>query len=153
MIEHPKLIIDSGKEEVDPILYRRYVGKLIQLIHICYDICLAVGLLHQRGVKQIRRYLNRIRNHGILFVKGEQLAMVGHVDFDYAGDRANGSSTTGFVFQQGTSSTLWHSKCQLAVALSSTKSAIKLAYNLILHQHTKHISKHYHYSREKIESK
>lgn len=96
MIDKPRLMLDTGEDEVDPTLNRKHVGKLIQLTHTRYDISLAVGICswfmqrsqtsHLKGVKRIWRYLSGTRDHGILFVKGEKSTLTGHVDSDYAGD-------------------------------------------------------------------
>lgn len=200
MVERPKFTLDTGEEDVDPALYRKHVGKLIQLTYSRYDISLVVGICNRYAeiptpahatIKRIWRYLNGTRDYGILFVRGEKSVLTGHVDSNYAGDTENGQSTTGFIFQLRSSPISWHSKRQTTVALSSTEaeyrslsdatrelvrintlltdlrvkqhipttifcdneSAIKFAYIPVFHQWTKHISTHYHYSREKIESR
>ena len=58
----------------------------------------APQLPHLKAIKRIWRYLSGTKDFGILFAKGEELVLMGHVDSDYASDIKNGRSTTGFIF-------------------------------------------------------
>lgn len=130
MVQRPQLLLEDD-EEVDPTVYRRHIGELIQLTHTLYNINLEVGICSRymqrpltsllKAIKRIWRHLSRTRDYGILFVRGEKLTLTRHVDFHYVADIENGQSTTGFVFQLGSSPVQWHSKRQSIVALSSTK--------------------------------
>ena len=56
-------------------------------------------LRHMKVVKKIWKYVSGTRDHGILFVKRDELNFMGHVDPDYTSDIENELSTTGFLFE------------------------------------------------------
>ena len=97
------------------------------------DIAAAVGVLsqymskpskdHWTGVKRILRYLKGTLKYGLKFsVHEEEPELFGYSDADWAGDVDTRRSTSGYVFQIGTSTVSWSSRKQATVAKSSTEA-------------------------------
>ena len=125
--------LSDGDERSDRTTYQQAIGCLIYLAtRTRPDIAASVGILskfmadpgpaHWSGVKRILRYLQGTRNYGLVFVGGEQDALLGYSDSDWAGDIITRRSTSGYVFQLGQSTISWCSKKQQTVAKSSTEA-------------------------------
>ena len=82
------------------------VGKLIYLSHARPDIVYVVGVVsrfmhrpqihHITTVMRILRYLKGISSKGILFKKNDHLDLLAFTDADWAGDRDDRRSTSGY---------------------------------------------------------
>ena len=97
------------------------------------DIAAAVGVLsqymsrpskdHWIGVKHVLRYLKGTLMYGLKFsAHEEEPELFGYSDADWAGDVDTRRSTSGYVFQIGSSTVSWSSKKQATVAKSSTEA-------------------------------
>ena len=97
------------------------------------DIAAAVGVLsqymsrpskdHWIGVKHVLRYLKGTLMYGLKFsAHEEEPELLGYSDVDWAGDVDTRRSTSGYVFQIGSSTVSWSSKKQATVAKSSTEA-------------------------------
>ena len=97
------------------------------------DIAAAVGVLsqymaspskdHWIGVKRVLRYLKGTLKYGLKFTAhGEEPELFGYSDADWAGDVDTRRSTSGYVFQIGSSTVSWSSRKQATVAKSSTEA-------------------------------
>ena len=97
------------------------------------DIAAAVGVLsqymsrpskdHWIGVKRVLRYLKGTLMYGLKFcAHEEEPELLGYSDTDWAGDVDTRRSTSGYVFQIGSSTVSWSSKKQATVAKSSTEA-------------------------------
>uniref|UniRef100_A0A5S6QJM5 Reverse transcriptase Ty1/copia-type domain-containing protein n=1 Tax=Trichuris muris TaxID=70415 RepID=A0A5S6QJM5_TRIMR len=68
------------------------------------------------------RYLGATKHVKLRLSSAGELELRCYVDADWAGDRVDRKSTTGFVFQLGSSVVAWTSRKQSTVALSSTEA-------------------------------
>ena len=96
------------------------------------DISAAVGVLsqymsrpsndHWIGVKHVLRYLKGTLKYGLKFTAHEEEPeLFGHSDADWTGDVDARRSTSGYVFQIGSSTVSWSSGKQATVAKSLRK--------------------------------
>jgi len=98
------------------------------------DLAYAVGTLghhtsnpgeeHTRALNRVFRYLQGTKNRALTFQRGmkDGLVLKGYADADWASDKNDRKSTSGYVFMLGGGITSWSSKKQSAVALSSTEA-------------------------------
>ena len=78
---------------------------------------------HWIGVKRVLRYLKGTLKYGLKFTAHEEEPeLYGYSDADWAGDVDTRRSTSGYVFQVGSSTVSWSSRKQGTVAKSSTES-------------------------------
>nr|GEX37848.1 putative RNA-directed DNA polymerase [Tanacetum cinerariifolium] len=94
------------KELADKGRYQRMVRKLIYLLHTRPDIAYAVGVVsqfmhqpqknHMKAVMRILRYLKGTTEHGVLFKPNGHLVTQLYTDADWAGDKGNRRSTSGY---------------------------------------------------------
>ena len=125
--------LNEKEEVVDQQQYQSVVGSLMYL-SVCTrpDIAYAVGTLarysskpgrsHWTAVKRVLRYLKGTANHGIVFRGGASGNIVGYSDADWAGDREDRKSTSGYLFQIAGGPISWRSKKQDTVALSTAEA-------------------------------
>ncbi|KAG7599419.1 Integrase catalytic core [Arabidopsis suecica] len=116
----------------DAPLYRKIVGKLIYLTNTRPDICYAVNqvsqhmqtptVYHWSMVERILRYLKGSSGQGIWMGKNSNTEIVGYCDADYAGDRLDRRSTTGYCTFIGGNLVTWKTKKQKVVSCSSAES-------------------------------
>ncbi|KAL0745535.1 hypothetical protein Bca101_101970 [Brassica carinata] len=114
--------IEDSKPYQDPKLYRKLVGKLIYLTISRPDICFAVNQVsqhmqvpkehHWRMVERILMYLNGSPDQGVWMGCNGSTEVVGYCDADWAGDRADRRSTTGYCTFIGGNLVTWKSKKQ-----------------------------------------
>lgn len=82
------------------------VGKLIYLSHTRPDIAYAVGVVskfmdrpqadHMDAIIRVLRYLKGTSSKGILYSKYRDLDLVGYTNADWAEDRDDRKSTSGY---------------------------------------------------------
>jgi len=124
-----------NEAEVDITEYQRCIGSLMYLM-ICTrpDIAYSVGVLshhvscpgkaHMQAVKWIFRYLRGTSQYRLEYQSDDEMdsGLRVFVDSDWAGDRVDRKSISGFVvmFEGGTVS--WGSKKQMSVALSTVEA-------------------------------
>ncbi|KAJ9559500.1 hypothetical protein OSB04_004660 [Centaurea solstitialis] len=135
MIMNQKLYMEEKAEPADKERYQRMVGKLIYLSHTRPDIAYAVGVVsqfmhqpqkdHMEAVLRIIRYLKGTAGHGVLFQPNGHLETQLYTDADWAGDKGNGRSTSGYFTLVGGNLVTWRSKKQNVVALSSAESEFR----------------------------
>jgi hypothetical protein len=70
----------------------------------------------------LRGYLKCTLNDGIVYRRNEGVILKGYSDSDYAGDKTDRKSTTGFEFQINDAPISWCSQKQPVVAVSSTEA-------------------------------
>ncbi|KAL0641881.1 hypothetical protein Bca4012_102535 [Brassica carinata] len=124
--------IEDSKPYQDPKLYRKLVGKLIYLTITRPDICFAVNQVsqhmqvpkehHWRMVERILMYLNGSPDQGVWMGCNGSTEVVGYCDADWAGDRADRRSTTGYCTFIGGNLVTWKSKKQKVVSCSSCEA-------------------------------
>ncbi|KAF2359200.1 Reverse transcriptase RNA-dependent DNA polymerase [Trinorchestia longiramus] len=119
-------------EECDKDLYQSAVGSLLYLsTRTRPDITFAVNNVakycskplknHWTGVKRIFRYLKGTSELGILY-SNCSAKCVGCSDADWAGDRSDRKSTSGYCFTLSNSVITWRSVKQSCVALSTAEA-------------------------------
>jgi transposase InsO family protein len=121
-------------EPVDKSAYQSLVGSLMYLmLGTRPDLANAVGAVaqhcvnpghqHWAAAKRILRYVKGTVNQGILFGGSDASNdLVGYADADWAGDRNDRKSVSGFVFLFGGGPVSWASKKQTTVALSTAEA-------------------------------
>ncbi|KAL0641362.1 hypothetical protein Bca4012_102813 [Brassica carinata] len=124
--------LEDSKLFHDPKLYRKLVGKLIYLTITRPDICFAVNQVsqhmqapkdhHWRMVDRVLSYLNGSPSQGVWMGCNGSTEVVGYCDADWAGDRADRRSTTGYCTFIGGNLVTWKSKKQKVVSCSSAEA-------------------------------
>ena len=115
--------------------YKEAIGALLYLsTRTRPDTAQAVSMLARhsadptsenwRDVKRKFRYLKGTESYGLQFRKGDLMLPeeVAFSDADWAGDKANRKSTSGFVVKVNGNSVAWMSKKQSSTALYSTEA-------------------------------
>ena len=113
-------------------MYRKIVGKLIYLTLTRPDLCFAVNQVsqhmqepkqrHWEMVNRILRYLRGTHDQGIWMGKNGNTEVVGYCDADWAGDRMDRRSTTGYCTLIGGNLVTWKTKKQKVVSCSSAEA-------------------------------
>ncbi|KAF2305385.1 hypothetical protein GH714_004872 [Hevea brasiliensis] len=80
------------------------------------------SLGHLAATKRVLRYLKGTADHGIWYLKGEDLKLEGYVDSDSACCMDDMRSTSGHVFSLGSGPFSWNSKKQEVVAQSTAEA-------------------------------
>ncbi|WZY94082.1 hypothetical protein YC2023_066411 [Brassica napus] len=116
----------------DAKLYRRMVGKLIYLTITRPDIYFAVNQVsqhmqapkvhHWKMVDRILRYLSGSHGQGVWMGCNGSTEVVGYCDADWAGDRVDRRSTTGYCTFIGGNLVTWKSKKQKVISCSSAEA-------------------------------
>nr|GEV78015.1 uncharacterized mitochondrial protein AtMg00810-like [Tanacetum cinerariifolium] len=111
---------------------------------------------HMNAALRIVRYLKGIAGHGVLFRSNRHLNIQMYTDVDWAGDKGNKRSTSGYFSLVGGNLVTWRSKKQKVVSLSSTeaefRAAIQISENPVQHDRTKHVEVDRHFIKEKLEA-
>ncbi|CAN7059401.1 unnamed protein product [Brassica oleracea var. botrytis] len=112
--------------------YRRMVGKLIYLTITRPDVCFAVNQVsqhmqtpkvhHWNMVERILRYLREAPGQGVWMACNKNTEVIGYCDADWAGDRVDRRSTTGYCTFIGGNLVTWKSKKQKIVSCSSAEA-------------------------------
>ena len=116
----------------DPDLYRTIVGSLVYLtitrpdiahaVHVVSQFVTAPTSVHWGAVLRILRYLRGTQFQALLLPSTSSLELRAYSDADWAGDRHDRKSTTGFCVFLGESLISWKSKKQDVVSRSSTEA-------------------------------
>ena len=113
--------------------YQSLVGSLMYLATCTRpDIAYAVGALarftskpnqtHWVAAKRVLRYLRGTSNFGIIFKGDESRTCKAYSDADWAGDKEDRKSTSGYLFQIAGGPVSWRGKKQDTVALSTAEA-------------------------------
>ncbi|CAL9029011.1 unnamed protein product, partial [Prunus brigantina] len=112
--------------------YQRLVGRLIYLSHTRPDIAYAVSVvsqfmhspseIHMEAVMRILQYLKSAPGKGLMFSKHGHLEIEGFTDADWAGNRTDRRSTSGYFTFVGGNLVTWRSKKQKVCSLSSAEA-------------------------------
>ena len=130
------LASSSPAEDNDPSIvanYQSMVGSLMYaMIGSRPDISYAVSKLsqfssnptqqHVKAAKHVLRYLAATKHYSLHYGISDETIFFGHSDSDWAGDKNDRHSTTGYVFLLAGGATCWASRRQPTVALSSTEA-------------------------------
>nr|GEW72111.1 putative ribonuclease H-like domain-containing protein [Tanacetum cinerariifolium] len=131
MITNHKLFINTKAKLSNTDMYQRMVGKLIYLSHtrlyIAYDVGVVSQFMHQpqvdhmHAVLRIVRYLKGTTSHGVVFKTNGYLNIQIFTDADWAGDKGNRRSTSGYFSLVGGNLVTWKSKKQKVISFSSVE--------------------------------
>ncbi|KYQ49640.1 Copia protein [Trachymyrmex zeteki] len=114
--------------------YREVIGSLLYLATVSRpDISTAVGILScrvekpteqdRKAAKRVIRYLGVSTLDKKLYLPSTgKMKLECFVDADWAGDRTDRKSTSGYVFRLGDEIIAWSSKKQTSVTVSSTEA-------------------------------
>ncbi|KAK9072095.1 hypothetical protein SSX86_008527 [Deinandra increscens subsp. villosa] len=129
------LTTKGGTPYSSPTQYRALVGALQYLSLTRPDVAFTVNRLsqfmhaptslHWQALKRLLRYLQGTSTHGILIRKHSPLHLHAFTDADWAGDKDNYRSTTGYIVYLGSNPISWSSKRQTTLARSSTEAEFR----------------------------
>ena len=135
------LEVDKGpfrpKEDIEDILgpevpYLSSIGALLYLTNFTKpNIAFAINLLarfsasptrrHWNDIKHIFRYLQRSQDLGLLYIRNQDMTLVGYSDVGYMSDPHNARSQTGYVFLCGCTTISWRFIKHTMVTTSSNQ--------------------------------
>ncbi|XP_042019082.1 secreted RxLR effector protein 161-like [Salvia splendens] len=127
---------DSERRELSKIPYANIIGSIMysmlctrpdlaQAISVTSRFMSDHGREHWIALKWLLRYLKGASDYGLLYradCKDQGGALVGFCDSDYASNRDNRRSQTGYVFTLNGTAISWKSGLQHVVALSTTEA-------------------------------
>jgi hypothetical protein len=99
-------------------------------VNKCAQYTSKPNITHWEAIKRVVRYLLNTREYGIMYVrdgegvKGYAHNLAGFTDADFAGDRDDRKSTTGWVFTFNGAPVSWASKKQNLVSRSTMESEV-----------------------------
>ncbi len=121
---------------VNPDEYKYGIGTLLYAMkNTRPDTTNAVRLLsrymdkatkfHMGGMYRVMQYLIGTKTLGITYDNKRKMELEGYVDSDYASDKVERKSTTGYVVMLGGGAIQWKSQLQNTVSLSSSETEYK----------------------------
>jgi hypothetical protein len=124
---------EEGESSIDEKEYQQIVGSVMYgMIYTRPDIAFTTGRLsqflkapvqrHYSGVKELLRYIGYTINQKIRYGPSERRDLTVYTDADWAGDKSDRKSTSGFVAMLYGGPISWASRKQTSVATSSTES-------------------------------
>ncbi|GAA0159622.1 transmembrane signal receptor [Lithospermum erythrorhizon] len=123
---------DIGGRQIDETYYKQIVGSLMYLTNTRPDMTFAVSILsrfmskptelHLQLAKRVLRYLKGTTDYGIYYQRDKNAGLLAYTDSDYAGDKYDRKSTSGYAFLISNGAVAWSSKKQPIVALSTTEA-------------------------------
>ncbi|KAL1203338.1 Retrovirus-related Pol polyprotein from transposon TNT 1-94 [Cardamine amara subsp. amara] len=138
-IEDGYKICPEGEPLMEVKQYQRLVGRLIYLTITRPDISFAVNQVSQHMqtpskhhwgmIDRILRYLKGTPGKGIWMGRNNATDIVGYCDADWAGDKSDRKSTTGYCTFVGGNLVTWRSKKQKVVSRSSAEAEYRAMAN------------------------
>lgn len=124
---------EKGSDSLLTSRYQQLVGSLMYaMLGTRPDICFAVNRLSQFGsnpthdhllaAQHVLQYLSNTRHHKLTYGRNDSTELIAYSDSDWAGDRDDRRSTTGYTFILSGSSIAWATQKQRTIALSSTEA-------------------------------
>eukprot|EP00256_Glycine_max_P069532 XP_025984127.1 uncharacterized protein LOC113001480 [Glycine max] len=123
---------DSSELLVDPLSYRRLIGRLIYLTTTRLDIVFATQQLsqfmthptkaHLGATRRVLRYLKGCPTKGLFFQRNSSIHLLGFSDADWATCVETRRSVTGYCFFLGNSLISWKAKKQSTISCSSSEA-------------------------------
>ncbi|XP_029130523.1 uncharacterized protein LOC114916960 [Cajanus cajan] len=126
---------DSTENFDNPSLYRSVLGALQYATITRPDIAYSINKLclfmhkplefHWKCVKRLLRYLSGTKDQGLHFQKSPSQPITGFADSDWAVDRTDMRSTTGYCVYLGKNLVSWMAKKQHTVSRSSREAEFR----------------------------
>ena len=82
---------------------------------------------HPQCAQRVLRYVSGTKDRGLLYRADTAAQLVSYTDADWAGNAADGRSTSGYAFCLGSVAIVWSSNKLPTVALSSTEAEYRAA--------------------------
>lgn len=121
----------SSKEEVNATICRKLVISLMYPMNTRLDMCYAVNQLRKAMVrptklywkasKHVLRYLRGTTKYGLWFRQAEGVRLQGFTNSYWVRSPSNKKSTSGVIFNIGSTTLSWYNRKQRSVSLSSTE--------------------------------
>ena len=147
-----KLLKDSGDLLPSPTEYRALVGSLQYLSLTRPDIAFSTNKLaqfmqnprmaHWTALKRVLRYLADSCDKGVFISMTAPLNLHAYSDADWAGDKDDYISTTGYLLYLGSTPISWSSRKQCYVARSSIEAEYKALADTASELHSNSQSNH-----------
>ncbi|XP_061999236.1 secreted RxLR effector protein 161-like [Rosa rugosa] len=131
---------DIEKTEMESIPYARLVGSLMYA-QVCTrpDLLFAVGMLsrfqsnpgheHWTAGKKVLTYLQRTKDHMLVYKRVKKLELVGSTDSDFAGNYPTSmKSTCGYVYLLAGGAVAWKTMKQSLIATSTMQAELIAIY-------------------------
>ena len=122
----------TSGEVVDDIFYTHLVGSLMYLVNTRPDICYVFNQLSQVMVKltkifwkagnHVLRYIRGTTKYGLWNKRTEGVKLKGFTDADWVGSPSDMKSTSGGIFNIGSTTISWYNRKQRSVAPSSAEA-------------------------------
>lgn len=132
MVSHPPLSFDSGTSISNPTEFRAIVGSLQYLSLTRLDVAfIVIGLsqyMHKItnhnfvALKRLLRYFAGTLHHDLLLHRNSPTCLHAFSNTDWASEKDEYISTTGYVVHLGRNPILWSSRKQKILAFYSTKA-------------------------------
>jgi hypothetical protein len=121
--------------------YRTLVGKLLYTVTCTRpDLTFSVNMcarfvqkpteIHEGAVKKILRYISGTLDHGLVYqrnMENEDLRLIAYVDSDFACDKHDSKSTTGYVIMLAGCAIAWRTTKQKSNATSTVEAEFMAA--------------------------
>ncbi|XP_055835114.1 uncharacterized mitochondrial protein AtMg00810-like [Solanum dulcamara] len=127
-----KLCSHEGKDLEEETMYCQLVGSLIYLTLTRPDISFRVGVVsrfmqkpkkpHLEALKRMLRYMKGTIDYELFYMKGDPFKINEYCDADYASEHDTRRSTTGYVFNLGSTAISCCNKSQPIVSLSTMEA-------------------------------
>ena len=133
------IMLNDSKGEVNKHTYMQISGSLIYALHTRPDIAHATNLVcrfsqkpnatHLRAAKRVLKYLKDTANYGLRYRNdenkyGNECVITGFSDADWAGEKCDRKSTTGYCVYVNDNLISWNTKKQQSVALSTAEAEL-----------------------------
>lgn len=78
-----------------------------------------LGISHCKSTKKVLRYMQRTKNHMLVFRRTNKFELVGYIDAYFEGCADTSKSTSSFMFMMGEGAVAWKSVKQSTMATSN----------------------------------
>lgn len=130
--QHDSLKRDNSETLEIESRCRKLIGCLMYAM-LCSrpDLCITINILSRyqscasndlwKALKRVLRYIQGTLNYSLTYDRND-MTIIGYADADWAGDRLDRKSTSGYIFKINNCTVSWLSRKQSSVALSSTEA-------------------------------